>query len=426
MHQPKKWNSGYYFTVPLASHMRILVVSNYFPPHVRGGFEISASIICRSLVERGHEVDVLATQDPPAPEDRSDRFAVYRILEDRYSIEGIKRYHPRLHGWAAVNAEFRNGPINRRIVERFLVGRTYDVAMLFNMYRVGTSLVHALAKNSIPTIWSLGDYWHIFRHEVGAKGYLAKLNRQLWSRRCVSSEISAPFVYATYNSDHLKRAYENAGFVAHRSWVVHRSCPVQHGLSPYSYETRNDTFVITSQIARHKGIHIALSALSILHKEGFPRPIKLTIYGSGDDHYIAELHKFIELHGLGSFVSFPGRCPHDEVLNAVKSSLALIHPAIWDEPFGRVAIEAMACNTPLISADTGAIFEIADQSSALIYPKEDPNALAAAMRAIASDEDLGKRLAASGMEAYKHRFTPTIECERIEGILKEIAISSAR
>lgn len=405
--------------------MRILAISNYFPPYFRGGFEISASIICRSLVDRGHEVDVLTTQDPPSEGDRSDKFAVYRILEDRHGIEGIKRYHPRLHGWAAVNAEFRNGPINRRILSDFLEGRSYDVAILFNLYRVGTSLAHTLAVRRIPTLWSFGDYWHIDRRKVGTSGRLARANRNIWSKAVVASELNVPYEYATFNSEFLRQRYDREGIRAKESWVVHRSCPRQEVLLPYSFSQRKQSFVVTSQIERHKGIHIVLDAAAILSTKSTKQHWTVDIFGSGNSSYLAELTAFVDSNSLGDRIAFHGKMPHSKVLDAVKSSLALVHPAIWDEPFGRVAIEAMACNTPLISADTGAIFEIVDMTSALIYPKESATDLAEAMNAILTDEALGQRLSAAGLETHRQRFTPEVECGRIEGILEHIAQSSA-
>lgn len=405
--------------------MRILAVSNYFPPYFRGGFEISASIMCKSLVEKGHEVDVLTTQDPPAEGDVSAGFSVHRILEDRHRLEKIEQLPARLHGWAAVNAEFRNGSVNRRIVQAFLSGRSYDVAILFNLARVGTSLAHALAAKSIPTLWCFGDYWHIERRNVGSTGKLARINRKLWSRRAVEEELSTPIVFAAFNSDFLRNRYLDAGFNPVESWVIHRSCPVQPNVLPYSFQHRQHSFVVTSQVEHHKGIHIVLQAAKMLNDSNTGLDWRIDIFGSGNDSYLKEVEKLRQSSGLQDRVLFHGKRPHSEVLQAVKTSLALIHPAIWDEPFGRVAIEAMACNTPLISADTGAIFEITDTSSSLIYQRHDASELARIMQAILEDESLGQRCAAAGLAIHRQRFTPEIECERLEGVLEHIALSRA-
>lgn len=405
--------------------MRILAISNYFPPYFRGGYELSASIICQSLVQSGHTVDVITTQDAPAADDRSAGFEVHRILQDKYSLARLGELPSRFHGWAAVNAEFRNGPINRRIVERFLSGRSYDLAILFNLARVGTSLAYALASNSIPALWSFGDYWPIDRQRVGTTGKLARLNRFLWSRSAAKAELAVPITFATFNSEHLRTSFQEAGIAPAESWVVHRSCPMQDNLIPYSFADRQHTFIVTSQVEHHKGIHIVLQAAKHVHDMMPHLAWTVDIYGTGNDDYRSALEEYIRSAAIQDRIRFHGRKPHAEVLNAVKASIALIHPAIWHEPFGRVAIEAMACNTPLISADTGAIFEITDRSSSLIYRKDDASELAIHMRTVLEDESVGRRLAEAGLAIHQKRFTPEVESAKLEGVLKLIAQSRA-
>jgi glycosyltransferase involved in cell wall biosynthesis len=61
-------------------------------------------------------------------------------------------------------------------------------------------------------------------------------------------------------------------------------------------------------------------------------------------------------------------------------------PSLWDEPFGLVAIEALARGTPVVASAVGALPEfVADERSGYLVPPGDPDALAAALRRVLSD-----------------------------------------
>jgi glycosyltransferase involved in cell wall biosynthesis len=66
--------------------------------------------------------------------------------------------------------------------------------------------------------------------------------------------------------------------------------------------------------------------------------------------------------------------------------------------------QALACGTPVITADTPAARELlTHEESALLVPPGDPAALADALRRLASDPELGTRLSAAGLAAYRAR-----------------------
>jgi len=68
------------------------------------------------------------------------------------------------------------------------------------------------------------------------------------------------------------------------------------------------------------------------------------------------------------------------------------------------AFQALACGTPLITADTPATRELlVDGESALLVPPGDPEALAAAIRRLAADPTLAERLSAGGLAAYREQ-----------------------
>jgi glycogen(starch) synthase len=98
----------------------------------------------------------------------------------------------------------------------------------------------------------------------------------------------------------------------------------------------------------------------------------------------------------GTFLGWIG----DDVLHSLYRIADLtVVPSIY-EPFGLVALEAMASGCPCIVADTGGLREVVPHEEAgLRFRAHDPDALAEVAVRVLSDDELGRRLVA---EAYEH------------------------
>ena len=85
------------------------------------------------------------------------------------------------------------------------------------------------------------------------------------------------------------------------------------------------------------------------------------------------------------------------------------------------AFQALACGTPLITADTPAARELlADGESALLVPAGDPQALAAALSRVAREDDLARRLSEGGLAAYRARASEEVLGERWRALLESL------
>jgi glycosyltransferase involved in cell wall biosynthesis len=85
------------------------------------------------------------------------------------------------------------------------------------------------------------------------------------------------------------------------------------------------------------------------------------------------------------------------------------------------AFQALASAAPLVTADTpGARELLADGESALLVPPGDPQALATAVRALAADRELSRRIAARGRATYELRASETVLGARWRGIIERL------
>lgn len=122
-----------------------------------------------------------------------------------------------------------------------------------------------------------------------------------------------------------------------------------------------DYFAYLGRIVEPKGVHLAIQAVKKFNLTA-KEPIKLKLagkhYGSGEnDSYWADKIE-PELGGLIEYVGFiDNSSDKREFLGNAK---ALIVPSLFDEPFGVVSIESMACGTPVVALDSGALSEVID------------------------------------------------------------------
>ena len=85
------------------------------------------------------------------------------------------------------------------------------------------------------------------------------------------------------------------------------------------------------------------------------------------------------------------------------------------------AFQALACGTPLVTADTPAARELlVDEESALLVPAGDPGALAEAIRRLAADPDLAQRIAAAGRSAYERQASEAVLGKRWRDIIERL------
>ena len=142
---------------------------------------------------------------------------------------------------------------------------------------------------------------------------------------------------------------------------------------------------VIGRMVPRKGMGLAISALGLLAERGRD-DIELLVVGGpgGPDDLVgdAEARRLMELaisSGVRDRVDFRGPVPQAE-LPAVLRSLDAAVCAPWYEPFGITALEAMACQVPVIAAAVGGLIDsVVDGVTGLHVPPRDPDAIAAAI-----------------------------------------------
>lgn len=149
---------------------------------------------------------------------------------------------------------------------------------------------------------------------------------------------------------------------------------------PDTEEASRSGLLLVGRLVSVKGGDLAVEALRRLRERGLDTT--LTICGDGPER--GALERQVQEAGLQNAVRFAGWTGSDELAAHYRTAKLLLVPSRY-EPFGIVALEAIASRCPVVAARTGGLPE-AIGGCGLLVPPDDPSALAdAAERALRSD-----------------------------------------
>ncbi|MFD0697919.1 1,4-alpha-glucan branching protein domain-containing protein [Paenibacillus sp. GCM10027628] len=176
------------------------------------------------------------------------------------------------------------------------------------------------------------------------------------------------------------------------------------------------------RLVQEKGVHLLISAMRLVLKR-FPRA-KLVIAGTGP----AQESLQALAANLGDRVCFTGFLDDNDKLLLLEAAELCVFPSLY-EPFGLVALEAMANRTPLIVSDVGGFAEIVEHGiDGRRVPANDVSALASEIAAYLAQPDLALQLADTAAAkvhvAYDWREISTITAEVYYQLTNRLAASS--
>jgi D-inositol-3-phosphate glycosyltransferase len=152
-----------------------------------------------------------------------------------------------------------------------------------------------------------------------------------------------------------------------------------------------------------KGIGTLLEAVALLRRHGVELCSQLALSIVGGDPDAADAARNAEMDrlqalrhklGIGDVVTFLGKQDQDALADYYAAAEAVVMPSHY-ESFGMVALEAMACGTPVIASEVGGLaFLVRDGETGLHVPDQDPAALADQICTLMTNPDLRARLSA--------------------------------
>jgi glycosyltransferase involved in cell wall biosynthesis len=281
--------------------MRIALVASPFitiPPRLYGGTELFIAHLARGLQEQGHDVVVYATGDSQIP-----------------------------------------------VEVRFLYSRSE--------WPIESEAAASLKENN-HTAWAIRD--------ASESCDIIHVNNVVSLSHC--REVSNPFVYTVHHhhEEALSKFYAQfpeVQFVAisdfqRRRERIPNMQTIHHGIDLTQYrfkKHKKDYLTFLGRVAPIKGTHLAIE---VAKKSGIPLKIAGEIQPIFRDYYEREVKPHID----GKFIEYVGEVNLEQKNELLGDSLAMLFPIQWNEPFGLVTIESMACGTPVLALPGGSVAEL--------------------------------------------------------------------
>ena len=171
---------------------------------------------------------------------------------------------------------------------------------------------------------------------------------------------------------------------------------------PKEYPGRG--FVMGGRLVRHKGFELGLKAWQ---RAG--QPHTMTVVGEGP------------LQGSFSNCEMPGWLGRGELAVRLRRARALVFPAVWQEPFGMIGVEALAQGTPVVVAETGGVGDWARQGVVRV-PAGDVGAMADAVAALAKDGEWARELGEQGRCMVARNFDRRTLEARLAHLYAEVVV----
>lgn len=304
----------------------------------------------------------------------------WRQVPQSWSDDGVPVHHPRVPSLPgnllhALEARLAYVP-TRRLTDRLHRDSPFDLIHAHFIFPDGVMAARLGERYGVPVVTTEHSLWSPWLDEHPS--VRAQVNRAV-------SRLAA----ITVVSDTVGRTVQN---------VLDRPVPVRSlpnvvddavfspGPRPGHHEGGRLLFV--GAVRHVKGLDVLVRALADL---GSSRPdLRLDVVGEPffrgyrrDERRVREL---VDDLGLEDRVRFVGAAEPAEVAEAMRRAAALVVPS-RRESFSAVAVEALACGTPVVATRCGGPEEILTEETGVLVPSEDPEALAAGIEEVLSRRD---------------------------------------
>ncbi|MCP4613252.1 MAG: glycosyltransferase family 4 protein [Planctomycetes bacterium] len=375
--------------------MRVLMLSDYYPPHVGGGVEKVVSEICPRLVQRGHDVAVVTLKTVPAPDvETSDHFTIFRI--------SALDLTPKLGLQQALS------PLIMPAIFQRIRAFKPDVIHAHNLF-FRTTEVAALLRTLFPV--PLVTTLHLGEMKGGSR----------LLRTLVKSYEFTVGRFIARQSSHITTVSE--AVAQYSRSMIGNTTPVSvvpNGVDTSAFHPafeRNGvepTILFVGRLIQNKGPEVLVEAVpQILSNHPNAR-----IIFAGDGPMKAQLVQLAEQLGVGHAIDFLG-LRHD-VPELMRKATLFVRPSTL-EGMPLTVLEAMASALPVVATPVGGTPElIKDKECGHLVPVGDSAALANASISLLNDRSMAESMGNRGYDMVVNKHTWEVVAQKTEHVYEEV------
>jgi glycogen synthase len=381
-----------------AGRMSVLALTNMYPPHHLGGYELSCWDVLQRWRGAGHRTSVLTTTMRVPGVEQPDGADVDRSLQFYWDDHRLVTPPP----WRRWRMERSNQAALAEALDRV----SPDVVSVWNVGAMSLGLLTTVAERRIPMVLVICDDWPVYAPDMDAwsrmfhdRPRLARVLRRLGGPAPGPPDLDAvgPACFVSEFTRERARAWTRWRFPC--SDVVYSGIDLADfplavatdgaapGSGPWAWR-----LLYVGRLDPRKGIETLLRAMPLL-----PQEATLSVVGRGPEDYAGRLRDLAAELGISSRVRF-GSGDRAQLRRFYDEADLFVFPSEWDEPFGLVPVEAMACAVPVVATGTGGSAEfLSHEGNCVLYEAGDAGSLAAAATRLALDGDLRLRLVEGGL-----------------------------
>lgn len=415
--------------------MKILFLSNLYPPNVVGGYERLCFEIANGLSSHGWQIFVLTSDFGKQVQDFSGQTVerTLKLLANEKDIYQPATYSPEQRAKISKN--------NIEILKQTAQQVQPDVIFVWNLYFFDSLFLDVLKQLNRPIVYLITDNWLIallnppyiqeFFANTIKKNSLGKLlyrkvRRWFYDFRKPRFYLSGHAIFA---SCFMRELYNDARFSFTSSSVIYHGVrlvdnPNHSFLDRTKLVNFNElNLLIAGRIVELKGVHTAIDALPLI-KQALPEiKVRLTILGDDrDQEYLERINNQINhISDIDQVeVIFSKPVPEKELINLFQHHDIFLFPSLY-EPFSLTLIHALGAGIPTVASDSGGNPEIVHHlKTGLVFPKGNEKKLAESVVQLARNSDLRITISKNARcIARDYNFERMLG--DIEGLLKNLA-----
>ncbi len=400
--------------------MRIAFVHPAAPGNEGTGAVQTATLLVRRLAERGHAVTVLCRREPTGDPD---------LAVETLDVSGAP-YH---------TATLLNRSLERRArdgtLDDYDVVHSYLPSSIPGMATIGaeTPARTVVTLNAYGGVCPKNDLRYMDRTACRERGVLrcvacsvatspgseqhgalyrsaSRLGNVFQIERGLSRLGAIDRFHAL--SDHVRETYAAFEFPDERIATIPPPVDEQFVRDHTSAFTPPYRLLYVGYLERQKGVDRLIPVLDRVRAAGVDA--ELTVVGDGGRR--SRLEQQAVEYELETATRFTGRVPNASLPDMYTEHDLFLYPGAWDEPWGRVFLEALATGTPIVSSDVGAAADIVGDAG--IVTPSSVDELAAGVVSALRDRDL-QDLSTAG-HAQIEGYRPDTVVTRLEALYEAV------
>jgi len=178
-----------------------------------------------------------------------------------------------------------------------------------------------------------------------------------------------------------------------------------------------------ARMCKEKGLDLLIDAFTILHKRGRLPGLRLRAAGSlgpSDQGFVESLRGKLRAAGLSEFAEFYPNIDRDAKVAFLQGLSVFSVPARYSEAFGLYVLEALAAGVPVVQPRAAAFPELIELAGGgVLFPAENPGALADALEPLLLDGKLAQAMGETGRLFVREHFSAESMAQNLLEALKE-------